>query len=206
MENDNREAGYRPEAVWLYSDGMYHWIYERDLHANRFETNYVLKVMGLVFGLSWVLMMGLLVGVGAEMKNSLMAFAIITAVCLGGWLLTAGAVRLGHMMSANANGGVEVIAFGMNEDGLRQIRYEGVRKAEEAVDRMLLSAGSAQGVLKAGDAGVTLFRNVRRMGLHPRNDLIDLTLKGNDKCRVYVRSEDYDFVRDYIRQRIRKGR
>jgi uncharacterized BrkB/YihY/UPF0761 family membrane protein len=51
VENGNGEAGYRPQAVWQYSDGVYRWIYEKDLYRNRFETDYVLKVMALVFGL-----------------------------------------------------------------------------------------------------------------------------------------------------------
>ena len=37
--------------VWLYSDGVYRWSYRRDLYENRFEHNYVLKIMALVFGL-----------------------------------------------------------------------------------------------------------------------------------------------------------
>jgi hypothetical protein len=58
VETGKREGTYRPQAVWLYSDGMFHWIYEKDLYKNRFETNYVLRIMILVFVLSWLLMMG----------------------------------------------------------------------------------------------------------------------------------------------------
>ena len=43
MESGNREGEYRPQAVWLYSDGMYCWIYEKNPYRNRFETNYVLR-------------------------------------------------------------------------------------------------------------------------------------------------------------------
>lgn len=208
MENGNGKNGYRPQAVWLYSDGMYHWIYEKDLYSNRFETNYVLKVVILVFGLSWLLMMGVLLGVAADPRNGMMAFGIITAICLGGGLLTVGIVKLVYLSSARNRNGVEVIAFGMNDDGLRQIHYDDARKAEDVAERMLLTASATQGEnpMKTGGFGVTLFRDVRRMALHPKDDLIDLTLKGNYKCRVYVRPEDYGFVRDYIEQRIRGGR
>ena len=208
MESGKREGAYRPQAVWLYSDGMFHWIYEKDLYKNRFENNYVLRIMILVFVLSWLLMMGVLLGVGADPENGLLAFGIITAVCLGGGLLTVGIVRLAHLSSARHRNGVEVIAFGMNDDGLQQIHYDDARKAEDAVESMLLAAGAAQGadLMKAGGLGVTLFRDVSRMGLYPKDDLIDLTLKGNDKCRVYVGPEDFVFVRDYIRQHIREGR
>ncbi len=207
MESGNREGEYRPQAVWLYSDGMYRWIYEKDLYKNRFETNYVLRILILVFVLSWLLLMGVLLGAGADLGNGIMAFGIITAVCLGGGLLTVGIVKQVHLSSARNRNGVEVIAFGMNDDGLRQIHYDDVRKAEDAVERMLLSASATQGEnpMKAGGFGVTLFGDVRRMELHPKDDLIDLTLKGNYKCRVYIRPEDFDFVRDYIRQRIREG-
>jgi hypothetical protein len=208
VETGKREGTYRPQAVWLYSDGMFHWIYEKDLYKNRFETNYVLRITILVFVLSWLLMMGVLLGVGVDPEDGLPAFGIITAVCLGGGLLTVGIVRLAHLSSARHRNGVEVIAFGMNDDGLRQFHYDDARKAEDAVERMLLAASATQGagLMKAGGLGVTLFRDVRRMGLHPKDDLIDLTLKGNDKCRVYVGPEDFGFVRDYIRQHIREGR
>ena len=201
MENGNGEAGYRSQAVWQYSDGVYRWIYEKDLYRNRFETDYVLKVMALVFGLSWVLMGGVMLAIGA----GALPFAIVTAICLGGGLLTVGIVRLVHFSSARSRNGVEVIAFGMNDDGLSQIHYDDARKAEDVVERMLLTASATQGEnpMKAGGYGVTLFRDVRRMALHPKDDLIDLTLKGNYKCRVYVRPEDFVFVREYIRQRIR---
>ena len=205
VESGNREGEYRPQAVWLYSDGMYRWIYEKDLYRNRFETNYVLGVVALVFVLSWLLMMGALLGVGADSGNGMMAFGIITAICLGGGLLTVGIVRRVHLSSARNRNGVEVIAFGMNDDGLRQIHYDDARKAEDVVERMLLTASTTEGEdpMKAGGFGVTLFRDVRRMALHPKDDLIDLTLKGNYKCRVYVRPEDFDFIRDYIQRRIR---
>ena len=201
VENGNGEAGYRSQAVWQYSDGVYRWIYEKDLYRNRFETDYVLKVMALVFGLSWVLMGGVMLAIGA----GALPFAIVTAICLGGGLLTVGIVRLVHFSSARSRNGVEVIAFGMNDDGLSQIHYDDARKAEDVVERMLLTASATQGEnpMKAGGYGVTLFRDVRRMALHPKDDLIDLTLKGNYKCRVYVRPEDFVFVREYIRQRIR---
>ena len=201
VENGNGEAGYRSQAVWQYSDGVYRWIYEKDLYRNRFETDYVLKIMGLVFGLSWVLMGGVMLAIGA----GALPFAIVTAICLGGGLLTVGIVRLVHFSSARSRNGVEVIAFGMNDDGLSQIHYDDARKAEDVVERMLLTASATQGEnpMKAGGYGVTLFRDVRRMALHPKDDLIDLTLKGNYKCRVYVRPEDFVFVREYIRRRIR---
>ena len=201
VENGNGEAGYRSQAVWQYSDGVYRWIYEKDLYRNRFETDYVLKIMALVFGLSWVLMGGVMLAIGA----GALPFAIVTAICLGGGLLTVGIVRLVHFSSARSRNGVEVIAFGMNDDGLSQIHYDDARKAEDVVERMLLTASATQGEnpMKAGGYGVTLFRDVRRMALHPKDDLIDLTLKGNYKCRVYVRPEDFVFVREYIRQRIR---
>ena len=201
MENGNGEAGYRSQAVWQYSDGVYRWIYEKDLYRNRFETDYVLKIMALVFGLSWVLMGGVMLAIGA----GALPFAIVTAICLGGGLLTVGIVRLVHFSSARSRNGVEVIAFGMNDDGLSQIHYDDARKAEDVVERMLLTASATQGEnpMKAGGYGVTLFRDVRRMALHPKDDLIDLTLKGNYKCRVYVRPEDFVFVREYIRRRIR---
>jgi len=190
------EAGFRPESVWLYSDGLYRWIYVRDLYKSRFETNYVLKIMMLVFGLSWVAMVGAMLVAGVGGDGALMGLGIVTAICLGGGLLTVGIIRAAHLASARYRGGAEVIGFAMKGDGLRQIHYEGAQTAGEVADRLML----VDGAMQQGGFGVTLFRDVRRMDLHPNEDLIDLTLKGNYKCRVYVQKEDFDFVRDYIRE------
>lgn len=205
MQN-GEQGGYSPQAVWLYSDGMYHWIYERNLYTSRFETNYVVKIMALVFSLSWLVMAVTMLAVGAGGGNVWMGFGIVTAVCLGGGLLTVGILRVASLATAKSRGGVEVIGFTMNDDGLRQFHYEGVRTAEEVAERMMLAAGNARAedVMQPGGFGVTLFRDVRRMDLHPGQDLIDLTLKGNYKCRVYVRKEDFDFVRDFIGAHIGK--
>jgi len=203
---ENGSGGPRPEAVWLYSDGTYRWVYEKDLLRNRFETNYVVKVIMLVFGLSWLVFMGIMLTVDMG-RSGPMTFAITTGICLGGGLITVGILRLAHIAAARYRGGVEVIGFAMNRDGLRQIHYEGTQSAGEVIDRLALATppGSApgEGPARPNGFGVTLFADVRRMNLHPKYDLIDLTLKGNYKCRVYVRKEDFDFVRDYIGERIR---
>lgn len=203
---ENRSGGPRPEAVWLYSDGTYRWVYEKDLLRNRFETNYVVKVIMLVFGLSWLVFMGIMLTVDMG-RSGPMTFAITTGICLGGGLITVGILRLAHIAAARYRGGVEVIGFAMNGDGLRQIHYEGATSTGEVIDRLALAPppGSApgEGPARPNGFGVTLFADVRRMNLHPKYDLIDLTLKGNYKCRVYVRKEDFDFVRDYIGERIR---
>ena len=203
---ENGSEGGRLESVWLYSDGTYRWAYERDLVRNRFETNYVLRVIMLVFGLSWAVFMGIMLTVDMG-RSGPMVFGITTGICLGGGLVTVGILRLAHIASARYRGGVEVIGFAMNEEGLRQIHYEGTQSAGEVMDRLALATppGSIRGVgqTQPNGFGVTLFSDVRRMELHSKYDLIDLTLKGNYKCRVYVRKEDFDFVRDYIGQRIR---
>jgi hypothetical protein len=173
---------------------------------NQFETNYVVKVIMLVFGLSWLVFMGIMLTVDMG-RSGPMVFGITTGICLGGGLVTVGILRLAHIASARYRGGVEVIGFAMNEEGLRQIHYEGTQSAGEVMDRLALATppGSIRGVgqTQPNGFGVTLFSDVRRMELHPKYDLIDLILKGNYKCRVYVRKEDFDFVRDYIGQRIR---
>lgn len=200
MTQESGKAGYRPEAVWLYSDGIYRWVYERDLARSRFETNYVLRVIMLVFGLSWAVFMGIMLAMDMGSSGP-MVFAITTGVCLGGGLITVGIIRAAHVATARARG-VEVIGFAMSDVGLRQIHYEGAQGAEEVAERLMLATGND--AMQPGGFGVTRFDSVRRMDLHPKEDLIDLTLKGNYKCRVYVPRDDFDFVRDFIGEHIKK--
>jgi len=143
---EHGSEGGRPEAVWLYSDGTYRWAYERDLVRNRFETDYVLKVIMLVFGLSWLVFMGIMLTVDMG-RSGPMTFAITTGICLGGGLITVGILRLAHIASARYRGGVEVIGFAMNGEGLRQIHYEGATSTGEVIDRLALATppGSIQG-------------------------------------------------------------
>ena len=204
VENGSGRAVTHPEAVWLYSDGVYRWVYARDLTWNRFEANYVLRIVILIFAISWVTLTGICV-VASRGAAAGMAFAITTGICLGGGLISAGVYRLANRAMADAQGGVDLIGFQMSEEGVRQTHSAGKLDANALMVKMLQDAGAIDdgGQMRPGGFGVTRFQDVRRMNVHPRYDLIDLTLTGNYKCRVYVRPEDMDFVKDYIEKRIR---
>jgi len=214
MEDKKRydyDAGSTPDpkAVWLYSDGVYRWAYEKDLHRNRFEINYILKIVLLVFGLSWVLFAGMFLFMG--MRDAGMALAITTAICLGGGLLTVGIVLLVQHLSANARGGVDLVCFEMDETGLRQILSDKAMAVDQKLERMTAISGMISGnmavamrsqqIVSGTHPNITSYADVRRVSVHPKYDVIDVTLKGNYKCRVYVRPEDFDFVRTYIESR-----
>lgn len=198
-----------PRAVWLYSDGVYRWVYEKDLLRNRFEINYILKIVALVFGLTFVLIVGLLLAAGLE--NAGMAYAIVTGICLGGGLLTVGIVLLVQRMSAKSRGGVDLVGFEMDDSGLRQIRSEKAEKVDSALEWMTAVSGlvshnvyattRSKDVVAGTHPDITNYADVRRIRTHPKYDVIDVTLKGNYKCRVYARGEDLTFVRDYIAER-----
>ena len=204
MENRTGEAGYRPDAVWLYSDGAYRWVYELDLNGNRYENNYVLRVVALVFVISWVVFMAISFTIGEGFGG--MVFAITTGVCLGAGLLSVGMVRLAQRLAAKSQGGVEAIGYELWEEGIRQVHARGPGRVNEVLEK-LSAIASAEGIdpVGPGQFGVTRFGDVRGMRVVEKSDLIDLTLKGNYKCRVYVKKEDAGFVRDYIARRIPGG-
>ena len=195
-----------PREVWLYSDGVYRWAYEKDLYRNRFEINYLIRIVLLVFGLTFVLLAGTFLAAGLD--NAGGAFAIVAGICLGGGLLTAGIVLLVQRISARSRGGVDVVGFEMDESGLRQIRSEKAEKVDRALERMTAVSGLASRngyaamqssqIVADTHPDIKSYADVRRVAVHPRYDVIDVTLKGNYKCRVYARGEDLNFVRDYI--------
>ena len=212
MDSWENKVGKRPPddgRVWLYSDGVYRWSYRRDLYENRFEHNYVLKIMALVFGLTWVLFVGMLLVMGGGDMG--WVFALVTAICLGGWLVTAGVLLLVWRLSANARGGVDVVCFEMGEGGLRQILSDQAQKTDQALETMVTVSGLVSGNVAAATRGhdvvagthpnITSYGDIRRIRMYPRYDLLDVTLKGNYKCRVYAHPEDLAFVRDYLSAR-----
>ena len=198
-----------PRAVWLYSDGVYRWVYEKDLLKNRFEINYILKIVALVFGLSWVLIAGAFLFAG--LRDAGWAFALVTAICLGGGLLTVGIIMLVQRMSAKSRGGVDLVGFEMGDSGLRQIRSEKAEKVDSALERMtavsglishnIYAATRSNDVVAGTHPDITSYADVRRIKTCPKYDVIDVTLKGNYKCRIFARGEDLNFVRDYIAER-----
>jgi len=144
-----------------------------------------------------------------------MAFAITTGICLGGGLLAAGIVLLVQHLSANARGGVDVVRYEMGEGGLRQILSDKTRAVDRKLEAMTAVSGAVSGnvavAMRSGEIvsgthpNITSYADVRRVAVHPRYDVIDVTLKGNYKCRVYVRPEDMEFVRNYIESRAPGG-
>lgn len=197
-----------PRAVWLYSDGVYRWAYEKDLIKNRFEINYILKIVMLVFGLSWVLIAGTILFAMGGRGGTGWVFALITGICVGAGLLSAGIILLVQRFSANARGGVDVVCFEMDEKGVRQILSEKTQKVDSALEimtalsglasRNLYAATNSRQIVSGTHPDITSYADVRKVRVHPEYDVIDVTLKGNYKCRVYVRGEDRQFVRDYI--------
>ena len=209
MDSWENGGGAQPREdgrVWLYSDGVYRWSYQRDLYRNRFEHNYVLKIVGLVFGLSWALFVGMLLVMGGDDMG--WVYALVSAICLGGWLVTAGILLLVWRLSANARSGVDVVCFEMGEGGLRQVLSDQAQKADQALETMVTVSGLVSGNVAAASRGqdvvagthpnITSYADVRRIEMFPQYDLVDVTLKGNYKCRVYAHPEDLCFVRDYI--------
>lgn len=203
-----------PTAVWLYPDGVYRWSYEKDLLKNRYEMNYILKIVALAFGLSWVLILAtMLLALDGEAG---WALGLVTAICLGGGLLTAGIVLLVQRISARSRGGKDVISYEMDERGLRQIRSEASRGVDSALSAMTgvsgmvignaAVAGNSRGIVEGTHPDITDYGQVRKIDTCPKYDVIDVTLKGNYKCRVYVREADMPFVRDFIARRAAAAR
>ncbi len=205
----DRQQPRNDGRIWLYSDGVYRWSYQKDLVRNRFEFNYVLKVIVLVFSLSWALIVGTLMMSGAGDLGD--AFALVTAICLGGGLVTVAIMLLVRRLSINARGGTDVVCYEMGEGGLRQVLSDKAQKIDQALETMVavssLVSSNVAAVSRGNDAvagthpNITGYADVRRIRVYPRYDLVDVTLKGNYKCRVFAHPEDLEFVRDYIAAR-----
>lgn len=217
LENSMEDGGgtaaqpQDPRAVWLYPDGVYRWVYQKNLFKNRFEMNYIINIVLLVFGLTWLIIIGAVLAAGIDRDRMTWGLGIVTGICVGGGALTAAIVLLVQWISAKSRGGVDEVGFEMDDGGVRQIRSEKAQKVDDALEIMAAFTGLVgknaaiaarrEEIVSGTHSDITDFAKVRRIKVHPRYDVIDVTLKGNYKCRVYARQEDLEFVREFIASR-----
>ena len=187
-------------------DGTYRWIYEFSMLKNPIILLTVLKIFALVligmwlfFGLFLVKDEGFVGAFVYEAKALILPAAILFALSIVSYLILAGIY-----------GWKYIVLFEMNEEVIRHIHMNKQFKKAEAMGWLTALIGAASGHPGISGTGllaatkqetVTEFSKVKKMkvlrGLHTIK--LDGLLNHN---QIYANGEDYDFVVEYIKERI----
>lgn len=187
-------------------DGTYRWIYEFSMLKNPIILLTVLKIFALVligmwlfFGLFLVKDEGFVGAFVYEAKALILPAAILFALSIVSYLILAGIY-----------GWKYIVLFEMNEEAIRHIHMNKQFKKAEAMGWLTALIGAVSGHPGISGTGllaatkqetVTEFSKVKKMkvlrGLHTIK--LDGLLNHN---QIYANGEDYDFVVEYIKERI----
>lgn len=196
---------YRGARVRLCEDGKYRWVYEMSLIKSPTIFLTVFKVfaciiiaMFLVFGFFLYVIHGDWEGLWGMTKAMGVAMAIFFVLTI-----------LGVLLVAAFYGGKYIVLFEMDDKEIAHIQVPEQFKKAKKLAKITALGGAASGRLTTAGSGMlaatrnsstSVFANVRRV--KPRRWLH--VIKVNqflNRNQVYVPTEDFDFVYDYIKSR-----
>ena len=198
------------ENIKKCDDGSYRWVYEFDMLKNPIILLTVLKIflivlvgMWVVFGLFRIGNDGFIGAFAVQTKELLIPAAILFGLSIAAYIIL-----------ACIYGWKYCVLFEMNETGIRHIQMEKQYKKAQAIGWLTAMAGAAAG--KPGVVGTGLlaatkneqateFSKVKRMRVLKTFHTIKLDGLLNHN-QIYVETEDYDFVLEYISKRIPKSK
>ena len=197
------------EHIYLCGDGIYRWYYSVPMLKNPVILISVLKVMGLSFLI--VYLMTILMGLGDMIRypewgvfwDLTKGFLILALVFLGITILA-------YLIVAACYGWEYIVLFEMDEDKVVHIVTPRQFKKAQALAWLTVLAGLAGGRLTTVGAGMlsasrssssSYFAAVAHVIPRRRWQVIKVNHRLN-RNQVYAAPEDYDFVLNYILERV----
>lgn len=206
-EKMTRQGAKVTENIYFCEDGKYRWIYEMSLFRNPTVIILVWKIFFFILLGIFVFTMLLDVFSGdMDAERFLGTLKILVYFIIGMTVLCA----LGYLLYAAIMGGKYIVMFEMDEAGVNHKQMPVQLKKAEAIGLLTVLAGLASRNITTVGAGLNStahsemyseFSKVRSVKLFPRRDLIKVNAPFC-KNQVYAAKEDYDFVVNYICQRI----
>ena len=184
-------------------DGVYRWRYDVNLFTNPMFLWLVWKIFFciLLVGFAIMCVIDMIDSFSffkEQLPETLKMFGIFTA---GMTVL----VLLGYLLYAAIMGGKYSVIFEMNEQGVNHKQIPAQAKKAKKIAAATAVAGMAAG--KIGTVGVGLnasrtemysdFQKVRKVKAQPGLHVIKVNNRFNHN-QVYAKSEDFDFVYNYI--------
>ena len=197
------------EHIYLCGDGIYRWYYSVPMLKNPVILISVLKVMGLSFLI--VYLMTILMGLGDMIRypewgvfwDLTKGFLILALVFLGITILA-------YLIVAACYGWEYIVLFEMDEEKVVHIVTPRQFKKAQALAWLTVLAGLAGGRLTTVGAGMlsasrssssSYFSAVAHVIPRRRWQVIKVNHRLN-RNQVYAAPEDYDFVLNYILERV----
>ena len=197
--------------VTLYPDGKYRWVYEVPMLKNPSILFDVYKVLGISFGIVWLLNVVL---IGCENGYDLESLWGITSGFLILMLVFLVIGYIAYVIVAWYYGWKYVVLFTMDEkEVVHQQMPRQVKKAKVlgALTTLVGAAAGKPGMMGTGvlaasrSTSTSELANVARLKPCRRLHLIKVNQLLN-KNRVFVPDEDFDFVYDFLCQHCPKAK
>ena len=201
QQNANLDEETLKRGIQLCADGKYRWIYELNMWTNPSVLFVVYKIFGWIF-LGIFLFMAILSAIDGNWDNlwslakGMLIFAAVFAVL----------IYLGYALLALIYGGKYIVLFEMDDKEVVHRQMKSQVKKAEAIGWITAMVGIlakrpttvGAGILAATHTtSVSTFDSVRSVKPYKKRNLI----KVNEllfKNQVYVSTEEFDFVYDYI--------
>ena len=190
--------GKTDSRVTLYPDGKYRWVYEVPMLKNPSILFDVYKVLGISFGLVWLLNV---IFISCEDGFSLESLWGFTSGFLILMLVFAVIGYVAYVIVAWTYGWKYVVLFTL-EQMPRQMKKA---KVLGALTALVGAAAGRPGVVGSGilaasrSTSTSVLANVKSIKARRRLNLIKVNQLLN-KNRVFVPDEDFDFVYDFLCQ------
>ena len=191
----------------LCDDGVYRWPYELDLYRDPVILFTVLKIFFWVFFGIWAF--SVLISVNdvrfwwEGFRKLTKVFAILTASMLA-------LAAVSYFIYAAVMGGRYCVIFEMDETGVRHTQMAKQVKKAEAMSLIVTLVGLASKNPAAMGAGLlsgtktstyTAYQRVKKMKVLRRRNTIKLN-ETFSRNQIYAESADFDFVLEYLSQRL----
>ena len=207
MESEKKEFDGRKvtENIWLCPDGVYRWVYEYPMLKNPTIRFTVWKVRLLSCAICIVL-----VGVPLMFTEGPGALLGLGKSLGGAALILLPLSILGYAILAASYGWKYMVLFEMDDEEVRHIQMKKQVKKAEAMGWLTAMAGLTAGNLTAAGSGLlaasksrstSVFAHVKKVKPNKAMHVIRIneTLEHN---QVYADGEDFDFVLQYILERV----
>ena len=194
-----------PRGITLCSDGVYRWYYEFNMLKNPVILLTVLKIFAIIIGIGYLIMDIAAIadsgfsGLSEVLVGELIFAAFWAALCAVSYLILAATYGWKYM-----------VLFEMDDKGFLHIQQPKQFKKAQAMGWLTALAGVATGNVTMAGQGIlagskmtsaTSFEHVKSIKVMRRYN----TIKVNEpfsKNQIYTEPGDFEFVLDYISQRI----
>lgn len=191
------------EHVRLYPDGKYRWVYEVNMLTNYSILFDVWKVLGISMGILVLLFVVIAVFDGDWDVDMLIGMASTLGIVALVMLVLG---LIGYFVYAAISGWKYAVLFIMDEKEVVHQQMPNTVKKGQLIGALTILAGLASGRPGAVGTGVlaqsrlsmtSTFAHVERLISCRKMNLIKVNERF-EKNRVYVNTEDFDFVYDFL--------